>query len=407
MAESNSISRVFICCNDPYPFGTANSNYIRNLSLLTTACGYETHVIGLKEYTVEPTNARYDTGIFEGVKFTNIQQKKSNLPFRMKNHFFFGKKLQKILNQYSVNDSDCIILYTDFISASKFLLKKYRNLNEKGHLIYCIVEWFQAHQFSMSFLSLDYLCWKIHFDRYMPKYRKIIPISSNLAAHFKKFGVETCILPCLVDCNVVKSGRKSIKHDAVIDLIYPGAATNKDDLESMIKGLMLLPDNELHRIRLHFTTMNEEKLKKTCHCNSTEYERIKTSLFYHGWMERDELLRLYEDMDFLFIARQNNIITRSNFPSKVPEMLCYGTIPLCSDVGDYTTYYLEDMVNSLIFEGSTPAKCAEAIKRALNLEPSKIVEMKVGARKCAEQQFDYRNWTVQMKNFLESINEDK
>lgn len=76
-------------------------------------------------------------------------------------------------------------------------------------------------------------------------------------------------------------------------------------------------------------------------------------------------------MDYLFLAREKNIITESNFPSKVPEMLVYGVIPVCSDVGDYTKLYLENDVNAIIFEGAAPEECSQAYRRAINIDKEK------------------------------------
>lgn len=42
-------NRYIICCSDPFPFGTANSNYIRNMALALQNAGKKVLVIGLLE----------------------------------------------------------------------------------------------------------------------------------------------------------------------------------------------------------------------------------------------------------------------------------------------------------------------------------------------------------------------
>lgn len=151
-------------------------------------------------------------------------------------------------------------------------------------------------------------------------------------------------VPCLVDCEQVSPNliRKSKEQ---YDFIYPGAATNKDSLEGMLKGLLLLNDDERKKIRFHFTTLRPEKLLEAAKCQNDALEQLKDVLIFHGRMEYSDLLNLYQEMDFLFLARERNIITESNFPSKVPEMLAYGTVPVCSKVGDYTNLYLKNGID--------------------------------------------------------------
>jgi len=35
---------------------------------------------------------------------------------------------------------------------------------------------------------MEYIFWKIHFDLFMPKYKKVIGISTKLANHFSDIG---------------------------------------------------------------------------------------------------------------------------------------------------------------------------------------------------------------------------
>ena len=82
-------------------------------------------------------------------------------------------------------------------------------------------------------------------------------------------------------------------------------------------------------------------------CSEEALNKLSGVLVFHGRLEYAELLELYQNMDYLFLAREKNIITESNFPSKVPEMLVYGVIPVCSDVGDYTKLYLRTGENAI------------------------------------------------------------
>lgn len=49
MNEKKKNNRYIICCSDPFPFGSANSNYIRNMALALKNAGKKVLVIGLLE----------------------------------------------------------------------------------------------------------------------------------------------------------------------------------------------------------------------------------------------------------------------------------------------------------------------------------------------------------------------
>lgn len=117
-----------------------------------------------------------------------------------------------------------------------------------------------------------------------------------------------------------------------------------------MKGLLLLNEDERRKVRFHFTTLKPNKLIEAANCSEEAFNKLSGVLVFHGRLEYAELLELYQNMDYLFLAREKNIITESNFPSKVPEMLVYGVIPVCSDVGDYTKLYLENDVNAIILK---------------------------------------------------------
>lgn len=94
MNEKKKNNRYIICCSDPFPFGSANSNYIRNMALALKNAGKKVLVIGLLEG--ENFLDGEENGRFQGIDYINITQKKSKLPFRFTNHLFFGRKIVKL-----------------------------------------------------------------------------------------------------------------------------------------------------------------------------------------------------------------------------------------------------------------------------------------------------------------------
>lgn len=183
--------------------------------------------------------------------------------------------------------------------------------------------------------------------------------------------------------------------------ILPANGMMKDALPEMLHGLALLTKEELSRLEFHFTGVTENQIKSIL--NGFEYEKIKNSVILHDWMKYENLISLYQNMHFLLLARDTNQMTLSNFPSKVPEVMTYGVVPVVSRVGDYTKYYLKDGVNSVVFEGCDANSCAKAIRRAMSFSEEEYIEISSKARECVERQFDYHNWTKKIKQAIESM----
>ena len=96
-------------------------------------------------------------------------------------------------------------------------------------------------------------------------------------------------------------------------------------------------------------------------------------------------------------------MTEANFPSKVPEIMCYGVIPVASRVGDYTRFYLKDGVDSIIMDGCSPEDIHAAISRCLALSPESLLDLSRNARLAAEKTFWYKNWTKKIGTFLADV----
>lgn len=96
-------------------------------------------------------------------------------------------------------------------------------------------------------------------------------------------------------------------------------------------------------------------------------------------------------------------MTLANFPSKVPEVMNMGIVPIVSDVGDYTKYYLEDGKNSIFIFGSGEQACYEAVQKALKLFPKQFKELSKNARRCVEERFDYHVWAPVIREMIEDV----
>ena len=104
--------------------------------------------------------------------------------------------------------------------------------------------------------------------------------------------------------------------------------------------------------------------------------------------------------DFTVLLREDRRFARAGFPSKVPESLAHGVPVLCNMTGDMALYLLDGR-ECVEVSAPTAEAFAGALRRALALQPGRVAEMKRNARRRAEEDFDYRNYTARLRELLE------
>lgn len=383
-------NRIFICTHSQLPGGDANSNYIFHMALSLKQANYEVITIGRSKDT-----NRQVTDI-EGIYCINLERKE-HIPAKVEGHLFYGNRLIDELKSLDICENDYVIIYGGFVSLFTAISSRLKFM-KKGHIITCVVEWPTPNQFRWKYLDLNYLFWKYVFYRMIPRWKKVIVISDNLCCHFNELGCNTFILPPLIDSQDKVIGEKKVLDK--IQFIYAGADTKKDAIKSMLLAINELSEEEKGKFRLNITSLTEKKARKLLKRNQRLIDENHNCLRIHGWMNYSDLIKIYYSTDYLLLPRETNQFTLSNFPSKIPEMMNYGIIPVCSRVGDYTGKYLIDMVDSIIFEGSSPRECSNAIRNALSISEDRRKYMSEHAIANAKQNFDYRAWSQKLTEFI-------
>lgn len=370
-----------------YPHGEARANYVQYLADALVHCGYKVVILG--KINSEFCNEMEFS--FRNVTIKEIEQKGGNRPIRRLCNGRRGFKFyfKHYLEQFKPCEDDVFITF-----GGEFIRLPVRTLRDKYgfKLISCPLEWFGREQYA----SEEQYSEKQKEFNMIHKCDAVFPISHNIAREFSE--LPQLIIPPLVD--IAESKLKEKKSDCY-NIILPANGMMKDAFESMIKGFSLLTDEELKKVNFHIKGVKKEKIIDCI--GEKQWDRIKKRIFLHHWMKYDELVSLYEKMHFLILARDVNQMTQSNFPSKVPETMAYGIVPIVSRVGDYTKYYLKDEINSFIFDGCTAKDCCNAYKKAIETEFDRYNEMSRESRKCVEEKFDYRNWIDPLKNFIEDL----
>lgn len=391
--------RLFILTNDPVPYGTANANYIRNFAKAVANEGWNVIIIGMKSDDSQPDFYRvFDND--ENIQFWNFNDTKLGGKNYLRSYFFYEKKYRSAMKQFDINERDYIFVYSTELDTAKAAIKT-KKVPSK-HKTYSEVEWFQHYQYKHRRLNPLYILWKFGFQYRSRKFEKAIPISRNIEKYCISHNCKTLVVPALVDTNAEYPTNEH-NRDSLVHFVYPGSASDKDSFPCMIQALAELTREEKKKVRFHLTgSMSREQLLQIG-CDTNQVDSLGSVLIFHGWMDYNELINLYQKSDYLLLARESNSVTISNFPSKVPEMMCYGIIPVCSKVGDYTDLYLRDGFDSIQFYEDDVTECTAAIRRAINVKEShQSDQMKKNARNTAVTCFDCRVWGRKITEFLKA-----
>lgn len=385
------MGRIFICAERRFPKVDAASNRIQYNAEALMVCGHQVIVIGLGEnnesdFDVETKSYKYKGIIYDNLNFISSDGVKN------------GAECIKKLEKYDINYQDIAIVYTSNAFFGR-KVAKYFQKNKAQKIIFDVVEWFQPFQY--KFGRFDPRLWLYNYCfRYIYSSGKyVIAISKKIENYFKSIGCKTLLLPIITDVEDYSFCPENKRNNEVIQLIYPGNPDKKDDIALMLKALDSLDDKYKKKLHFHMTGMSDQKLRKILGKDEYLIDKLNGTFTRHDWMTAEDLQALYNQMNFLFMARPINDSTLSNFPSKVPELLACGICPITNKVGDFIEY-LEDGKNAILYEACTLESCLSVLKRVSQYTPEDLSAFAREGRKLAKEQFQYQKWVKVVNDFL-------
>ena len=194
----------------------------------------------------------------------------------------------------------------------------------QGNFIYRIIKSFDSN-FRMK---------KIHL-----KMDGIIAISEYLYQYYKSKINNTIKIPPLVDIRDEKWQGEKMKNK-ICTFVYAGNPdSQKERLDLIVKAVDSANGNTPFRLNVIGVTKEQyEHIYKIKYCG--------TSACFYGRMSHLDVIQQVKNADWSIIIREDNLVTRAGFPTKVVESISCGT-PIISNVFSNITDYLKDC-NSLI-----------------------------------------------------------
>lgn len=203
----------------------------------------------------------------------------------------------------------------------------------------------------------------------------VIAISSYLYEFYKN-QVVTIQIPPLVDIEEEKwSESIDGKDTACCKFVFAGSPSAQKERLDLIIAAVEQASKE-HKVYLDVVGITDEQFEAIY---GTRYEGDVVT--FHGRVSHDEALNFVKSADWSIVIRDNNLVVKAGFPTKVPESISAGT-PIIANRFSNISDYLDESNSILIDEIS---ELYDAITKAVDKKANVDCNL-----------FDYRN---HMKQF--------
>ena len=379
--------RVFIISLQRFPRGDAGANYIQYLGLALIKEKCEVIVTGVRTLA---DNSEYKIEEYKGIMYANTHNHK-----RRAQNFNYDKDFIDWLDReyHFTNDDYFIFYYVNYLLFRYFVKKrKFKNT------YFVRVEDLQPNQFKFGRVNPKYVIERMAIKFAQKNMKGTFPISQLMADQDKRYSNKVFRLPIMADTLEYPFSKPEPRNDKIY-FVYPGLKVTgvEDDYLAFFGALARLSKQELNRVEVHITGVKKNQIEQLVDQNMLK--QLDSVIHFHGYLNYSDLVNIYVKSDFLLLPRKINNTTKANFPSKIPEIMSFSVIPICTDVGDYTKLYLNDG-NSIIMKGTGIEPCLEGIRKALSMTLSERLLMRKEARSLAKNAFDYRIWSSKIYRFL-------
>lgn len=399
-----SDSQVKILClyKGSYPKGQAMANRLRNYAdaICSENFGFTVASEGQK------VKRASEELLFEGHKVFHWR-KKSNwdkLPLiRDMSAWLHRIKLYK----YLASQGEYDVLFSSgyrwpqmivMLLLAKVIRKKYVvELNELPHSI-------KARRTDTSFSNA--LKRFITLRCVFPFVDGFICISKELEELLEPIVSSSCKVirvPILTDVPTIPSNPSRIKSDFIF---HAGTLTNfKDGIETVFEAYGKAVRQNGLDLRYEFSNFNtlpaiKDKIRKII--NRYDLQDLVT---FHNYLSQEELHQKLQSCYMVVINKPNNIRNKYNFSTKLGECMGYG-IPIITTAYGDSFLFLEDHNNALIIGDSTDSDQLAVLMHTLHSDKELAKQIGIAARKTAEQEFHYSNFSKPLRDYFLALKND-
>ena len=381
--------KMLVLFGGTFPYGSAISSRVLNYCRLFRSLGYDVHVIALRS-----KESKYSTSTayrFETFSFQIVTTKSTS----SLDSFIGSKELIRSTKAYIEGHKvDAFFL----VSFEPYFRKMIGRLKKTGAPIYIDqCEWMDVSSYRLRYIDWRYIRRNWLINKGYKKVDGVVSISRLLNQHFCDLGVRTVRVPTILD--VENASYTETVTNKKINIVYSGNPSHsKEYLKPMIQ---LLAENETFRERFRFEICgpSEQKVIANIGGDRKLLDKAGDSVVIRGMVPQEKMPKLLQNAWFQLFIRPNRRSSNAGFPTKLGESMMNGTPVITNDTGDISLY-LQDGVNGFLLDDNSIDALRNTLERVLTLSSDEYKQMRISARRTAEESFDYRRYISQISNLF-------
>ncbi|BCJ54220.1 hypothetical protein Asp14428_56950 [Actinoplanes sp. NBRC 14428] len=377
-----------------FPHGDATSNRLLQLARSAAPDGVRSIVVNdLLEENAKSVN-EFDV---KGIQLITLRIKGSNRFNRMVARVARPARVLVALHRRGVHRGDVsvVLLPMAMMTLATWIVLR---LALGCPVVVDATERHDRHQFPRGWLTPYFVRhrWSLFLATQLAD--RATAVSTRLAEYLQDRGLEVLVVPPQVDCAEHSEARPSAISRG-LRLLYAGTPGRKDMLDVIVRGISQMSPNDQARIHLTIAGVAREDADAKSDLDVSVMEKVSASVEFLGRVPRSTVMELLAGSHFSMLVRPTDGYASFGFPSKVPESLASGCpvmLNLTSDLADY----VQDGIEAVLLEGSTPDDVRRGIERALTLADDQWAVMSEAAKKRALASFDYHAWRHRVIPFV-------
>lgn len=300
-------------------------------------------------------------GYFDDIEFENNKYPKSLLSYLLT--FGSNRRIKNVLRSLNPKDIGAVFFTSIGHIQLKFLGKWCRK--NKIPLVYDCGDLNIKSDKGILFRIIKFIEEK-KFKKTVLKYSAVMAISSFLSSYYAK-AQHVFVVPCIADIASQRFDSEPEKLDEnSINIGYfgiPGKDFAKDRLDWCLEAFKRVSNSH---INFYIAGISENELPVRC--------RSIRNVKYLGKISNNKCISIIKSLDFVTFFRENTIITKAGFASKITESFCLNTPLLTNLTGDMGQYL--NNKNSIFVNGVDFESCLKLFDTLSNISKDQIFAMK-------------------------------
>lgn len=304
------------------PDGNAAAQRAYSFSKLIKANGYTPVIIGMNKHNIEKDiiKTRHEEN---GMQVYEMNYPNSILTWL--NMLCSIKPIVEVIENLGGSNVQAVIAMDYFSIALKRIIRYCKENNIK--FVADAVDWFSKSLYKFPKGIIKDLDTKYRMEFLYKKIDCMITISDFLKCYYQPYVNNIIEIPGIY-CkknHLIKKGCEYVPND-ILTLGFvgsPGKFCEKEKIDWIIQAICKINYKDI-KIKLIIAGVDQESLQKY-RPDLVELDKFEDSVICKGRIAHTECVRIISKCDFTIIVREDNLLSKAGFPTKLGESFAYGT----------------------------------------------------------------------------------